>query len=275
MKLRNASRRFDDTIAADAYDTNVTFKCQVEPFDYVKIDGASVKRRVMATAPGIITPARQVIMIEDQPYIIGDSSTDHWKGKPVRNRYVLQGADYLVEVLSIPQLLASQAGTQAYASIEFNKYSTDSRDSSDYMPQYHIFFGNETVPLNSIIKADGRYYLVMNSHRTVAGLIDALSNELDAPVVDSASFKVRTYNPLTDTHTEVATTVRCIKVRWQDHFSYLTQDSTKYVPGDMQIFIPTGVAHKAGDGVTIGATDWTILSTIQENGYQSLHVRRK
>jgi len=143
------------------------------------------------------------------------------------------------------------------------------------MPQYHIFFGNEVVPLNSIVKADGRHYLVMNSHRTVAGLVDALSNELESPVVDSASFKVRTYNPITDSYTEVATTVRCIKVRWQDHFSYLTQDSTKYLPGDMQVFIPDGVSHKAGDGVTIGATDWTILSTIQENGYQSLHVRRK
>src|SRR5574340_1571657 len=93
MKLKIASRFFDKTLASDAYNAATRFYCQIEPFDYQKIDGAAVKRRVMSTAPEVVLPVRQVISIGGQPYLVGDSSVDHWEGAALRKRYVLQGGD--------------------------------------------------------------------------------------------------------------------------------------------------------------------------------------
>ncbi|MBI3144731.1 MAG: hypothetical protein HYZ18_05565 [Pseudogulbenkiania sp.] len=275
MKLKNVSKFFDRTPAVDGYTGLNAFKCQLEPFDYVKIDGAAVKRRVMSTAPEVVIPTRKVISIDGQRYLVGDSSPDHWNGETVRNRYVIQGADDSVQIQSIAQVLANTAGTTAYASIEFNKVSTDERDNSDFHPQYHIYFGpTESVPKHSVLTAGSKTYLVREAHPTLGGLLDALSNELDSPVIDAATFKSRSYNPVTDTYTDTPATVRCMRVRWQDHFTYLSQGSTKYESGDMQVFVPTSVTPKAGDTLTLTDGVWTLLSVVAESTFRSLHVRR-
>lgn len=275
MKLSAASRFFDRTVARDAYSPRSSFKCQLEPLDLYRMDGTRIKIRGMSTAPGLKIPARRVIEIDGQRYLVSDASSDQWAGEPVRDRYVIQGADYSVQIRTIPQVLDDAAGTTAYGSIDFNKYSTDERDSSEYHPQYHIFFGGtEIVEENYILTADGRSYLVKNAHRTTAGLKDALANLLDDPVIDAASFVSRAYNPITDTYTDTSTTVRCIRVRWQEHFNYLSQGSRKFERADMVVLMPLSVTPKAGDRVEIGGTPWEILSVVDRTGYQSLHIRR-
>ena len=47
---------------------------------------------------------------------------------------MLQGADDLADITSVADLLLNVAGASAYASIEFNKYSTDERDNSRFHP---------------------------------------------------------------------------------------------------------------------------------------------
>ena len=159
--------------------------------DYVKIGGTSVKRRVMSTTPDVTVPARGVIDISGQRYLLSDASPDRWAGEIVRNRYVLQGADDLADITSVADL-PNVAGASA-ASIEFNKYSTDERDNSRFHPQYNIYFsGTENVHTGDIVSvgsASGtRYYLVRDAHKSMAGPMEALSNELEAPVIDSADF---------------------------------------------------------------------------------------
>lgn len=279
MRLRDVAGFFDKTLAKDAYNPLTRFLCQLEPFDYVKIDGASVKRRVMSTVPGVNIPARGVIDIGGQRYLVGDSSQDHWEGGPVRNRYVLQGADSLATVTTIEETLGGTTGTSAYVSVEFNKYATDERDSSTYHPQYHIYFsGSEAVSDGDIITITAygitRYYLVRNANRTMAGLVDALSNHLEDPVIDAAGFSHKTYDPITDTYTDASSSVRCLRVRWQDHFRYLTQSSTSYERGDIQLLVPTSVTPEAGDTVTLSDGVWRVLSVVSGAGYWSLHMRR-
>ncbi len=275
VKLSSAAKYFDKTTASDAYSSLTTFKCQIDPLDMYRVDGTRIKIRTMSTAPGVTLPARGAIIVHGQAYLVGDVSVDQWNDENIRNRYVLQGADYIAEVQTISEVLSDTAGTLAYASIDFNKYNTDERDNSDYHPQYHVFFGgSETVPTNSIITAGARSYLVRKSHRTMAGLTDALSNELDDPVIDTATLVDRSYNPITDTYTDTPTAVRCVRVRWQDHFTYLSQGSTKYETGDMQVFVPLSVTPNPSDVVTLPDGDWRVLSVVDLTGYRSLHVRR-
>lgn len=275
MKLKNVSKFFDKTKAVDAYNARYSFKCQVEPLDMYRTEGTRIKIRNMSTAPGVTIPARRVIKIDDQAYIVSDSSLDHWSGEAIRSRYVLQGADHVVEVRTISQVLEDVPGVQAYASIDFNKYGTDERDSSRYHPQYHIYFGKETVEEDYIVHTTSSNYLVKNSYLTPAGIVDALANELDDPVVQVTVSTGRSYNPVTDSYTATTASVRAVLVRWQEQFEYLTQGSTKYERGDAQLFVLPAVQAKAGDTVSISGEDFKVLSHLDRAGYRSLHIRRE
>lgn len=275
MKLKDAARFFDKTIAKDAYTGLTAFRCQIDPLDLYRVEGVRVKIRSMSAAPGIVVPLRRVILVGSQRYLMSDSSADEWGAETLRLRFVLQGADHEIQIRTIAQVLADTAGVSAFASIDFNKYGTDERDNSDFHAQYHIFFGGaEVVPENAILSSGADHYLVRNSYRTPAGLVDALSNKLDAPVADAATFKVRAYDPITDTYTDTANTVRCVRVRWQDHFAYLSQGSTEYERGDIQAFVPLSVTPKAGDTLTLADGAWRIVSSLALPEYHSLHLRR-
>ncbi len=274
MKLRNVSTFFDKTKAVDAYNSRYSFKCQVEPLDMYRTEGTRIKMSNMSTAPEVTIPDRRAIKIDSQAYLVSDSSADHWSGEAIRNRYVLQGADYVVEIRTIAQVLEDALGVQAWASIDFNKYSTDERDSADYHPQYHIFLGEGTATEHAIVHTTERTYLVKNSYKTPSGLYDAICNELDDPVIDAATFKSRTYNPITDSFTDSSSTIRCIRLRWQDQFTYLTQASEKFERGDVQLFVPSSVTPKAADIVELGDGPWRVLSVVEHPGHKALHLRR-
>ncbi len=275
MKLNNVSKFFDKTKAVDAYSALYSFKCQVEPLDMYRTEGTRIKIRNMSTAPGVTIPARRVIKIDDQAYIVSDSSLDHWSGEAIRSRYVLQGADHVVEIRTISQVLEDVAGVQAFASIDFNKYGTDERDSSRYHPQYHIYFGKETVEEDYVVHTPSSNYLVKNSYLTPAGIVDALANELDDPVVQVSVSAGRAYDPVTDNYTATTSSVRAILVRWQEYLEYLTQGSTKYERGDAQLFVLPAVQTKAGDTVIISGEDFKVLSHLDRTGYRTLHIRRE
>jgi hypothetical protein len=275
MKLSAAARRFDRTLVSDAYNPLDTFKVQFEPFDYYKIDGASVRRKVMSVDPSITMPARRVIDVAGQKFLVGEPGIDFWEGEPIRGQYVIQGADAEVSIHTIAQTLADTAGTTAWASIDFSKYGTDERDSSEYHPQYHIYFGEpETIPEDAIVQNGADTYLVRNSHRTVSGLRDAIANRLDSPVIDAAVFSSQTYDPITDTYTGTPTTVRCLRVRWQEHFEYLSVSSEKFERGDMQVLVPLSVTAKASDTFPLSDGVWRILAVVTRADYRMLHVRR-
>lgn len=275
MKLKSVSKFFDKTKAVDAYNSRYSFKCQVEPLDMYRTEGTRIKIRNMSTAPEVVIPARRVIKIDDQAYIVSDSSLDHWSGEAIRSRYVLQGADHVVEIRTIAQVLEDVPGVQAVASIDFNKYGTDERDSSRYHPQYHIYFGKEAVEEDYVVHTTSSNYLVKNSYLTPAGIVDALANELDDPVVQVTVSTGRSYNPVTDSYTATTASVRAVLVRWQEYFEYLTQGSTKYERGDAQLFVLPAVQAKAGDIVSIGSEDFKVLSYLDKGGYRSLHIRRE
>ena len=274
MKLKNVSKFFDKTKAVDAYNSLYSFKCQVEPLDMYRTEGTRIKIRNMSTAPGVTIPARRVIKIDDQAYIVSDSSLDHWSGEAIRSRYVLQGADHVVEIRTIAQVLEDVVGVQAFASIDFNKYGTDERDSSRYHPQYHIYFGKETVEEDYVVHTTSSNYLVKNSYLTPAGIVDALANELDDPVIDGAIFKSRTYSPITDSFTESSSTIRCIRLRWQDYFEYLTLGSEKFERGDIQVLVPLSVALGTADVVELSDGPWRALAVVDRVGFRAAHLRR-
>ena len=274
MKLHTAARRFDRTPAADAYTPATTFLCQLAPLDLYKIDATAVKRREMSCAPSVTIPTRQAITIDGQVFLVGDGSSDQWEGTKIRTNYVLQGADHLASLTTIAAALANTAATSAYASLDFSKFQSDSRESADYLPQYQIFIASaETKP--ELIQAGGVWYLVKEGYLSVSGLQSLLTNELRDPVFETITYGARTYAPVTDTWSGTTSSVKIFRVRWTEHFRYLTKASENYERGDMQVFVlKSALTPKVSDKLTLSDGAWTVLSIQDEGLTWSLHVRR-
>lgn len=274
MKLSRAAGMADTVTATDAYGT-ATFLCQYDPLSYSKIDGTSVKKRMVSATPSVLMPARGAITIDGQTYLVGHGAPDYWKNQRIRVNYVIQGADGLANLHSIDTALASTTPTTAYAALAFSKYLPEVSDNSRMPPQYQVFLaGSETAPADSLVQLGGVWFLVKQSYLSTSGLRVALANELAEPVFETVSFGARTYDPITDGYTSSGTSVKILRVKWSEHYLYLSKASETYERGDMQVFMLKASTPKPSDTLTLSDGVWRVLSVQDETTHWSCHVRR-
>lgn len=274
MRLYDAARIADTVTASDAY-TGDTFLCQFEPMSFSKIDGVSILKRQASIAPTVAIPTRGCITIEGQTYLVGHGAPDYWNGSVIRVTLILQGATGLAELNSIAAELAGTDPTEAYAALAFSKYQPDSDDSSRYQPQYQIFLaGSESAPADSLIKLGGAWYLVKESYISTSGLLVSLVNLIATPDFETITFSSQTYNPLTDAYTETTSSVKILRVKWSEHYKYLSIGSTQYERGDQQLFLLKATTPKPSDTLTLSDGVWKVLSVQDEGLLWTCHARR-
>ena len=119
----------------------------------------------------------------------------------------------------------------------------------------------------------GRWYLVRTVFGSSAGFLTAMVDELPEPVVETGSIAVRTYNPVSDSHTSTNTSLQVVRMRWQSAFEYLSPASENYERGDMQAMILKAVTPKVQDMLNLSDGAWRILAMNDEGTYWSLHLR--
>lgn len=276
MRLARAAAKFDQTVAVDTYTSSVTFKCQLAPLDLYRIDGAAVKRRQMSCAPGVVIPARKVVTIEGETYLIGDGSPDHYNGTVIRQNFVLQGASEICSLNTIAAELAGTVAGSAYGALVFSKYLPDGADTSKYPPQYQIFLaGSESVSPDSLVEIDSRWFLIKDSYISLSGLRVALANEIQGTVFETVTVAARTYSPVTDSYTSTTSSKKVMRVRWQEHFTYMSKAQIDYFRGDETVFVlKSAMTPKGGDALMLSDGTWKILD-VQDFGLTwSCHVRR-
>ena len=275
MKLSKAARYGDTVTAVDTLTPATTVLVQFDPLSYAKIDGVAVRKRAISAEPSVTVP--EVITIGSDVYLVGTGVPDYWKGAEIRRNYVIQGADGLANLTTIAAALANTAPATAYASLVFSKYSTDQRESSDYWPQYQIFLaGSESAPYDSMVQLNSKWYLVKESYLSQSGLRIAMVNELFDPVFETINYKARTYTASTDTWAEATTSVKVMRVRWTEHFQYISKASENYERGDLQVFVlKSAVASpKVSDKLPLSDGTYTVLSVQDEGLCWSMHMRR-
>lgn len=274
MRLKNIANKYNRTLAGDAHGV-ATFMCQVDPTSYFKVDGVAIRKKVMTCAPDVVIPARGVVSIDGEQYLVGTGTPDFWNGEVIRRNYVIQGSDGLAGLTSIANKLANAIPTSAYASLAFSRYLPESADSSKYPPQYQIFLaGTESAPADSLVTLDGKWYLVKESYVSTSGLRIVMANMLAEPIFETASFGAKTYDPITDSYSGASTATPIMRVKWQEHFSYLSIGSTTYQRGDVQVLMGKAVTPKTSDVLTLSDGVWRILAVLDDGAQWSLHVRR-
>ncbi len=276
MRLSRVARKFDNVVAQDAYGTD-TFMVQYEPMSFSKIDGTSVTKRMVSAAPEIVMPARGAIKIDGMNYVVGHGAPDYWMGEVIRVSYVIQGATGLANLHSIASAIAQATPVTAYAALVFNKYMPEANDNSKYPPQYQVFLaGSESAPAESLVQLTGKWFLVKQSYISTSGMRIALANELDDPVFEVVTYGDRVYEPVSDTYTSTTSTVRVLRVKWSEHFHYLTASDETYQRGDIQIIaMQSDMPNvKPSDTLTLSDGVWRVLSVQDEGVTLSLHMRR-
>ncbi len=274
MRLLDAARRFDRTTATDAYSA-ATFKCQFEVLAYSKIDGVAVKKRQISTASSVTIPARRVVTIHGQTYLVGHGAPDFWNDDTIRLNYVVQGADGLANLTTIADELAGTAPGTAYAALAFAKYLPDAEDSSKYPPQYQVFLsGTESAPADSLIYLNSVWYLVKESYVSTSGLRVSLANVVESPNFEMATFTSRVYDPLTDTYVDTPSAIKVFRIKWAEHFEYLSKATEQYERGDLTVMILKAVTPDPPDTLTLSDGVWRILSAQDEGLTWSCHARR-
>ena len=276
MRLSRAANRFNDMIAADAYAPTATFLVQFEPVSYSKLDGVQVRKRSTSIAPDVVIPARGVIAIDGQNYLVGHTAPDYWKGRVIRRTVVIQGADGLAVVSSITEALGNSPGVSAYASAAFSKYNTDMRESSAYHPEYQLFFaGSESLSEGTLVSLNGDWFLVKEAYHSTSGLLVGLADKLPGTVFETVTVNSNTYDPVLDAYTTSAASAKVMRVRWKESFEYLTAAQEDYVRGDETVFVlQSAFDAKPSDTLTLSDGDWRVISVVDQGAVLALHARR-
>jgi hypothetical protein len=274
MRLADAATYFDRLTCADAYNPATTFKAQFNLYDDSTRDGVTVERRVISTAPSVAIPARRVIIVEAQPWLVGNVAPDYFDDAAIRYRYPVQRADGLATIKTIQQTLQGAPGTSAYAGVAWVKGAKEVDESSNIFDVLNAYFSStETLSEHMMFSLVGRWYLVRTVFGSSAGFLTAVVDELPEPVVETGSIAVRTYNPVSDSHTSTNTSLQVVRMRWQSAFEYLSPASENYERGDMQAMILKAVTPKVQDMLNLSDGAWRILAMNDEGTYWSLHLR--
>lgn len=273
MKFSDVARYFDTDPVYDGYTAALLFRAQSASFDDSTADGATARRRVLSVAPGISMPARHVISIYDERWLVGLGTVDGFEGSSIRQHYVMKRVTDQLAVLTPSQALAAAAGTTAYAHKVFLKDIVNSLTDSEYDPQYNIFFSPaEAVSKGTFLRdTAGNLYRVRNTYVPVESLTVAQSDLLDAGARQTCVINSGAYDPVTEAVTAGTTSVNAIWLDTPKFYRFRHLSDQRIEAGDRALFVPSNVA--AGTTLTFDGALWVVLSSQPEGDAWALHVR--
>jgi hypothetical protein len=279
VDLAQAASYFDLTVCTDAYSPFSAFYGQMDVFDDSKRDGVTVDRRVLSVAPTVVIPARRVVTIANEQWIVGVGQADHFQGAKIRDKYVLHKSDGAVAIGTPAQHLKGGT-TSSYGAHLWVKDSKEMEVSSTLRSFLNIYLSTTEAPLpGHIISLLGRYNLVRNVFLSAAGFQVAECNQLASDTLQAATYTARTgYNQATDAFTEgTPKSLNLFKARFQDDYEYASKAADKMEPGDMRVLIAAAdvATPAANDKVTIAGVVWKVITPEAEGATTwNLHLRR-
>jgi hypothetical protein len=277
MRLSVAARYFDKTLCTDAFNPGTTFYGQLDLYDDSKREGPTTLRRVLSLAADVAIPARRVITIGAEQWIVGSSESDYWRGEVLRTKYILHRATGGASLQTIAQALGTAGTVSSYAARFWLKDLKEPEISSKLLSFYTIFLPvGETVTLNGIIQVGGRAHFVRNSYQSGAGFLAAETDELPLDALTTGVYTPQVYSGAADTRTPgIGVALNLLKLRFQDYFTYANEAEPRYVEGDLRVMIRKAdvTTAKVNDQITFGGEAREILAVADEGACWGLHVR--
>jgi hypothetical protein len=276
MRLKAAARYFDDTPVYDGYTGAFLWMCQFSSFNDANAVGSTSTRRILSIAPGLALPARRVLRIFDDWWLVGDGNPDSWKGDQIRQSFNMKKSNARTVVLTPAQACLAATGSTVYAQAIYFKDSINSLNNADYDPFWNFFFApGEAVGKGSFLRdSTGKLFRVRSSYVPLEDLRICQSDEVDIGPV-TAVFATGAYDPVLDTAAAGSVTTSVLLMDFTKAYSYLTQASERVAAGDMNALVAaSALTPEPGRTVAIAGTTWRILSKDVEGDAWLLHLRR-
>lgn len=279
MRLSAAARYFDKTICSDAFSPSTTFRGQLDLFDDSKRDGATVVRRILSVDPTIAIPARRVITIGTEQWIVGASQADDFAGSPIRAKYVIHRAHGAAVIKTMAQTLGTGGSLSTYGSKLWIKDMKELEVSSGLFGFYNLYLPTpDAVAPGSVVSLLNRLHLVRSVYLSAAGLNVAEADELGLTALTVGTYTPMTYSAASDGRTPGGgVALNVVRLRYQDLYAYQNEAETKYAEGDLRVFIRKAdvATAKVNDQFTVGGETYEILSVANEDGGAcwGLHLR--
>lgn len=282
MRVTNVAKFFDKSDLRDAYSAARLGRGQLDLFDDAKREGTTVARRILSTVANWLPPARRVLSIAGQDWIIGERHPDQFLGQTIRARHILHRSDGLADLLTGFQLLTTgDVGVQAHAARLWVKDIKDVSTTYDLQSQYLVYLSDTENPAQGgfVRFAGGSVLLIRNIYTSVAGFKVLECSELEPAALQTVSFVLQgsTYNPVTEAFTAApAVNVPAVITRFLDDYEFKNEKMPDAYIGDLRVRLRAADAPglHPGDTITYLSKTWKILSADpRDDATVSLHVR--
>lgn len=277
MRLHDAARRFHSTQAYDGYTAAPVFKCSFSSFDDHSSDGATVRRRVINLTPSDVLPARRVVQIEGDRWIVSAGAVDDFAGTPIRQHYGMKKATDLANLLTPAQACAAAVGTRAYVQKHYFKDVVNSLTDGKIDTFWNVFVApGEPIAAGTFLNCGGVILRARNTYLPVEGLVVAQCDTLDAGAFQTITFVANgVYTPSTDSFTTISTAVPSYSLDFPKLYRFRTVADDKQEAGDLSVLVPTAsITPKIGAEFTTASDRWRVLSVQPEMDCWLLHCRR-
>jgi hypothetical protein len=275
MDIADVDSYFDDDPVYDAYTGALLFHCHTTPHDDHTSSGATARRRTMTTVPGTAAPARAVVQIHGETWLVGNSNVDSFQGVPIRRSYGLKKSSGLVSALTPGEVCLAAAGTEFHVHKEYFRDTQDAKTSADWDVMWNVFCPpGEPVAKGTFLRQGATLLRVRNAYPSIEDLTIAEADQLDADARQPVTFISSVLDLVADTRTATSVSTWAIQTDPQKCYQFRTLAESTLQPGDRAVYIAKAAYMPVvGAEFTMQGAKWRALTIVSEQDAWLLHVR--
>ena len=238
-------------------------------------------------ASSVSLPARGVLTLLGETWIVGDTSQDGFQGSAIRKQAPMRRVTDLFTLRTPAQAISQIGGVTAYGRKDYLMDKVDGGTSADYFPFYTVFFAaSELTPARGVfMQAPGALLRCRSTYTAKDGMVCAQADLVEASARTYADFGGAVFDPITETYGP--STDRRDVLALLPHQLYLktSKSSQSFEPGDLTLLVGTSGTVTPGQRLSLhldlvpwlganGSAQYQVLSKVLEGDAWNLHVRR-
>lgn len=277
MDLVDASSYFDQDEVRDGYTHSLLFWGHTLPHDDHTSSGATARRRTLVTSPETVAPARRVVLINGEYWLVGNSNPDSFQGEVTRLNFGLKKSSGLARLLTPAEAALKAPGRTLHIQREYFRDVANAQTDSEWDTMWNVFCPfNEPAAKGMFLRLGTSLMRIRNLYSSVDEFKVAEADELDADALQRIEFiKKAKPNLVTGAQASESVFVDAIQIDFPKSYSFRLESEAKGEPGDKAVIVAKqSVTPAVGAGFTMAGASWRVMSVVSSGDSWMLHARR-